>query len=96
MDKIAEALGPYPGLQLVFGLAVLGFGLFSIYRGAVGKDSSRAETQRQQWEAYKQLEEIEQSQRRLVSLMERNNELLSQVIEAVNRWGSFFFNRTQA
>lgn len=70
MDKVAEALGPWPILQLFFGTAVLGVGVFAIIRGlANSKTSDRAsvEEDRERWEAYRRLESIDEGIKAIVA-----------------------------
>lgn len=95
MDEIIKALGPFPALQVVFGAIVLGLGVYSVIRGLYGKEGAKIEDQRSRWEAYGQLERIDRTAEQLLQEMRTNNELTKQLIDTVNRWGAFFFNKTQ-
>lgn len=64
MDKIAEALGPWPILQLFFGLAVLGVGAYALIRGVLNSKSGdriQIEDKRMEWEAYERIRQIEEN-----------------------------------
>ena len=89
MDEVAKALGPWPILQMVFGLLVLGLGVWSIIRGIRGKEEkSSLEDRRAEWEAYKQLENIEQNTFKIVSAQEK-------IVSAVNRLVDVIWNNRQ-
>lgn len=79
MEEALKALGPYPFLQLVFGMAILGMGIWSIIKGLQAKGPS-SEDQRAEWEAHQQLKNIEENSWKLVRLLEQQNELLGRYI----------------
>lgn len=62
MDKIGEALGPWPILQLCFGMAVLGVGVYALVKGLASSrpHGSRDELEdaRQEWETLQHLKQI--------------------------------------
>jgi hypothetical protein len=79
MDEVTKALGPWPILQMVFGVVVLGLGVWSIMRGIKGKeDKSSDDDKRATWEAYNQLGNIEENTFKIVKAQE-------QIALAVNR-----------
>lgn len=81
---MARALGPWPIFQMIFGGLILLLGVWSIVRGVRGKDY--AEDKRAQWEAYNQLQNIEQN---TFKIAESNQKL----VEAVDRLTSVLWNR---
>lgn len=85
MDKIAEALGPWPILQLFFGTAVLGVGVFAVIRGLAGSqrsDRANVEDAREVWEAYRRLEAIERNTRLIA---ENQKLMLDRVVQATDQ-----------
>lgn len=89
MDEVTKALGPWPILQLVFGLVVLGLGVWSIIRGLKGKDGVPShEDQRAEWAAYEQLRNIEENSFKMVALLEK-------LTDAVNRLSGVLWNHRQ-
>lgn len=105
MDKIAEALGPWPILQLFFGTAVLGVGVFAVMRGlANAKPSERMnwDDARQEWEAYQQLASIErhteaiaENQKVMLDRVNQCTEAIKQLSEAIKALTSVMWNREQ-
>lgn len=105
MDKIAEALGPWPILQLFFGTAVLGVGIFAVIRGMAGSkagDRVSIEEARQEWEAYQQLAAIERhteaiaaNQRVMLDRINQCTEAIKQLVQALNTLRDVMWNRSQ-
>lgn len=85
LDELTKALGPWPILQLVLGIAVLGAGIYAIVRGSRSDDSA---DKRAQWAAYKQLEHIEENTFAIVKTQEK-------MVEVVNRLASVIWNKGQ-
>jgi len=84
-SEIAKALGPWPILQLFFGLLVLGLGVLAIMRGLKGKEpplpnTHAAEDLRAVWEAYNQLENIETNSWKMVELLTKLLEIQSHML----------------
>ena len=89
MDEVTKALGPWPILQMVFGLVVLGLGVWSIVRGLMGKeDKYSQDDKRAEWEAYNQLQNIEQNTFAM-------KELLGKIAEGINRFNDNRWNGRQ-
>ncbi len=86
-EEIAKALGPWPILQVIFGLLVFGIGAWAVFRGVTGKeDRADPDDQRELWEAYNQLRDIEHSMRELVKSNQK-------ILEAVQHLTSVIWNR---
>lgn len=90
MEETLRALGPYPFLQLMFGMVILGLGIWSIIKGLQAKESP--EEQRAQWEARQQLENLESNSWKIVALLEKHNELLVRQNELMGRLASVLYN----
>lgn len=89
MDEVTKALGPWPILQMVFGLVVLGLGIWSIIRGIRGKeDKDSDEDKRAEWKAYNQLSNIEQNTFRIAAAQEK-------IVESVNRLVDVIWNNNR-
>ena len=87
MEEVAKLLGPWPILQFMFGVAVLGFGVFMIVRGLQKKDDMmKLEDRRAEWQAYDQLRNIEENSFKQVALMQR-------LVEEVQRLTTVMWNR---
>lgn len=90
LEKLTEALGPWPILQLVLGIAVLGAGIWAIVRGTRSddKDKNDIADRRAEWSAYEQLKNIELNTFKIVASQEK-------MVETVNRLASVIWNRGQ-
>ncbi len=89
MDEVIKALGPWPILQMLFGLVVLVLGVWSIVRGLKGKeDKASDEDKRAEWEAYHQLSNIEENSFKIVRTQE-------QLVAAVNRLVDVIWNNNR-
>jgi hypothetical protein len=87
MDEVTKALGPWPILQMVFGLVVLGLGVWSIVRGIKGKeDKVSDEDKRAEWEAYNQLSNIEANTFKIAATQEKIVETLNRLVDVI--WNS--------
>lgn len=86
MDEVAKALGPWPILQTVFGMIVLVLGVLSIVRGLRGKEPS--DDKRAEWEAYNQLQNIEQNSFKIMDSNQR-------ILEAIQQLNSILWNDRQ-
>lgn len=82
-EEINKLLGPFPILQLIFGLIVLGFGAYMIVRGTQKKDTHvQLEDKRLEWEAYERLRQIEENTAEIAS---NQRAMLEGVRSAVHR-----------
>jgi hypothetical protein len=64
LDEVGKALGPWPILQVFFGMAVLGVGAYALVRGVMSSKSGdrvQLEDKRMEWEAYERLRQIEEN-----------------------------------
>ena len=91
LDELSKALGPWPVLQMLFGIMVLAAGAYAVVKGI--NNSKQVSTQsiddmKTEWEAYKQLKNIEENTFRSVVLQEKT-------IEAINRLTENIWNRKQ-
>jgi hypothetical protein len=83
MEEVMKLLGPWPVLQFMFGVAVLGGGVWMIIRGTQKKDAppqggtQALEDKRAEWRAYDQLENIEQNSFKQLAVM-------SQILDRLN------------
>lgn len=88
LDELTKALGPWPILQLVLGIAVLGAGIWAVMRGTQGRDNDKDTDKRAEWAAYEQLRNIEENTFRIVASQEK-------MVETVNRLTSILWNQRQ-
>lgn len=89
LEELGKALGPWPILQVFFGLSILGAGIYAIVRGARGKqDNMNLEDRRAEWAAREQLRNIEENSFKIASSNEK-------VVEAINRLSSVLWNNRQ-
>ena len=69
MEEIVKMLGPWPIMQFMFGITVLGFGVFMIVKGTLRReDPFRLEDKRAEWEAFQHLHNIDANLAELVKL----------------------------
>ena len=88
-EEVAKVLGPWPILQVVFGLLVFGAGAWAVLRGITGTDGRvDSDDQRELWEAYNQLRDIDRNLRELVQINQRT-------LEAIQNLASVMWNRRQ-
>lgn len=84
MDEISRALGPWPILQMIFGVVILGLGVYSIIRGVKGKETPiQLEDRRAEWLAYEHLKNIEENSFKMVDLLRKHNEDLERFISVM-------------
>jgi hypothetical protein len=98
MEELLKALGPWPTVQgIAIGIIVAGVGIWAMRRGL--QDKSRGdpplEEKRQEWLAYKQLENIEQNSWKIAAALERQVEILTHLHETLNRIFDARWNRRQ-
>ena len=88
MEEVTKLLGPWPILQFMFGISVLGFGVFMIVRGMQKRDGAphALEDNRDKWAAYEQLRNIEENSFKSVELQRK-------LVEEVQRLTSVVWNR---
>lgn len=104
MDKIAETLGPWPILQMFFGMAVLGVGVYALVRGMSASkvnDRLSLEDARQEWEAYQQLTQIEhhtesiaENQKVMLDRINQCTEAVRTLVVALNQLRDVLWNRS--
>lgn len=94
-EVISKALGPFPMLQFFFGISVLGLGIWAVVRGLRGKEKENyhVEDKRAEWEAYNQLQNIEENSFKTVEHLKTQNELHRQYIEQLKALTSAIWNR---
>jgi uncharacterized protein YoxC len=95
----SDLLGPWPILQFMFGVAVLGMGVYMIIRGISAKGPDLDE-KRAEWEAYEQLRSIEENtakiaenQRVMLENVRGATEQVRQVAEQMKALASAIWNR---
>jgi len=94
LDEGMKLLGPFPILQVMLGLAVLGGGVYMIFRGITGeKKQMFLEDRRAEWLAYEQLRNIEENSFKMVEFSRQNGELLRKLDESVKALASAIWNR---
>lgn len=76
-------LGPWPILQFMFGIGVLGLGVFMIVKGQRKDDIPQLEDKRQEWEAYTQLRNIEENSFKQLELLRRIDEDLQRLTSVI-------------
>ena len=87
LEELTKALGPWPILQVFFGLSILGAGIYAIVRGARGKpDDIRLEDRRAEWAAYEQLRNIEENTFKIVAAQEKIVASVNQLVSVI--WNS--------
>lgn len=88
-EGFASILTPWPFLYVLFGLLIFGAGVWGIVRGITGKEGKRDwEAQRDIWEAYNRLENIERHTSELVKLN-------AKLVEAVQNLATVMWNYRQ-
>ncbi|SRR6266404_4662375 len=94
LDEGMKLLGPFPILQVLLGLAVLGGGVYMIFRGITGeKKQMFLEDRRSEWAAYEQLRNIEENSFKMVELSRQNGELLRKLDDTFKALASAIWNR---
>lgn len=90
MDEVTKALGPWPILQLMFGVTILALGVLAVVRGFKGKEgtSSSSENQRAVWLAFEHIKNIEENSFKFL-------ELQKETLDAIKTLSSVLWNREQ-
>lgn len=87
MEEVVKLLGPWPILQFLFGVGILGFGVYMIVRGLQKHDGpAQIEDKRDLWMAYEHLRNIEENSFKMVELQRR-------LVESIDRLSSVMWNR---
>lgn len=88
MEEVVKLLGPWPILQFMFGVGILGFGVYMIVRGMQKQDggSHLLEDKRAEWAAYEHLRNIEENSFKMVELQRR-------ILEEIQRQTTVIWNR---
>jgi hypothetical protein len=92
MEEFSKALGPWPILQFIFGAAVLFGGIYVMMKGlkkqpSDGDSPAQIQDQRAQWEAYRQLTNIEHNTYQMIEILkqqEQSFERIADLIKAVH------------
>lgn len=94
-DEVLKVLGPWPILQMIFGLAVLGGGVWMIVKGITGKKEEpiQLEDRRAEWLAYEHLKNIEENSFKMVELHRQHLEQVRQLMEQLKALSSAIWNR---
>jgi hypothetical protein len=97
MEEVMKMLGPWPVLQFMFGLAVLGGGVWAIIRGSQKKDEKppMLEDRRAEWEAYRQLENLETNSFKQVELLSRILDRMQQNADQLSALAAAIWNKKQ-
>ena len=84
IEEFGKALGPWPILQFLFGLAVLGVGTLVVWKGisgSKGQDALKLEDRRVEWEALELLRSIDRNTEKVA---DNQRAMLEGVRAAVN------------
>lgn len=93
MDEITKALGPWPVLQFMFGAIILLGGTLVVFKGISNSkksDAVQVDDQREKWEAYNQLENIEQNTFKILEQQRTMIDLTRQLLHAINGTNDVF------
>lgn len=96
LDEVSKVLGPWPILQFMFAVAVLGFGVYMIVRGISNKKSEpiiQLEDKRAEWLAYEHLKNIEENSFKMVELQKQHNEQAKYLAEQIKALAAAIWNR---
>ena len=86
MKDLIDALGPWPALQgIIIGLMVAGVGIWALRKGFLADPESAKDKDdgRDQWEAYRQLSNIEQNSWHIRTALEKLAETAKDVEAAI-------------
>lgn len=98
MKEIVEALAPWPTLQgIVLGMIVTGVGAWAVFRGLQGRgrEPAQLEEAKARWEVHTWLRHINENSFRMVDLLEKQNDLSTQILAAINRSNDQRWNTRQ-
>ncbi len=94
MEEVVKLLGPWPVLQFMFGISVLGFGVFMIVKGLGKRDEPvQIEDKRAEWLAYEHLRNIEENSFKLVELHKQLLDQLRHTEEQLKALSAAIWNR---
>lgn len=91
LKELTEALGPWPILQLLLGLAAVGVGVYAMIKGTSNgrkEEDINVDDMRATWAAYDQLKNIDHNVAKIVASQEK-------MVEVVNRLAAVIWNRGQ-
>lgn len=89
-----KLLGPWPILQFMFGISVLGFGVYMIVKGLAKKDSPiQLEDKRSEWMAYEHLRNVEENSFKMVELQRQTLEQMRHLEEQLKALAAAIWNR---
>lgn len=96
MEEVAKLLGPWPILQFMFGVGVMGFGVFMIVRGLQKKDeAAMIEDRYNERRALERLDDIHENSFKMVELLGKIYDRQSQVNEALRGLAAAIWNRRE-
>jgi len=95
MEEVMKMLGPWPILQLMFGLSILGGGVWMIFKGSEKTGPKMLEDKRAEWRAYEQLEHIEENSFKQVQLLAEIKDQLRANGDAIKGLASAIWNRRE-
>lgn len=97
-EEFAKLLAPWPFLYVLFGLSIFGAGIWSIVRGISGKEGKHSrdfDEQRERWEAYNNLENIEHSVAEIAKSNERLLEATQHLASVMQTFATAIWNLRQ-
>lgn len=96
MEEVIKMLGPWPILQFMFGVGILGAGIWMIVRGVQKKDGHlQLEDKYAERRAYEHLENIEQNSFKVVELLQRIYERQDHLTDQLKALSAAIWNRRQ-
>lgn len=94
LEEIGKVLGPWPILQFMFGVAVLGFGVYMIVRGQSSKKHDiLIEDKRAEWKAHENLDHIAENSFKIVENQRRIEEKMNYLGDQVKALAAAIWNR---
>ncbi len=91
-----KVLGPWPVLQLLFGVGVLGFGVFMIIKGTQKRDDVlKLEDRYAERRAFEQLDEIHENSFKQVELLAKIYDRMNENAQQLKAMASILWNRGQ-
>lgn len=100
MKELIEALGPWPMIQgIVIGILVAGVGVWAILKGMRGDDDKDKEPgieeMRAKWKFFDQFDHVHGNSFEIVEQLKHQNNLLAQILAALNRVADHRWNSRQ-
>jgi hypothetical protein len=99
MEEVMKMLGPWPILQFMFGLAVLGGGIWAIIQGTKKKDEKQTpmqiEDRRAEWEALQTQKQILHELNEQTSVLRSIQGQIHSNAEAMRALSAAIWNKSQ-